>query len=431
MKQTLPTVLLSLISTLVLAQEPAQKSVTLSIEGGRSFGSPALQKEALIGNGYQLSGDIFVPLLRKGWDGSVKGSGKFALGIIAGGAYQTAKNINPDAASIQEKYKLYNGKLDVAGTQNGSSNSHGFIGFAGLQADFPVGKLTISPSVSGGYFSLTRDGFTQSSQVMVNGNSQTVVLSASAKEKSTGFITIPKLKLGYYLTENLSMYAACALNAGPGINSTKSFLVPSGGFNEKNTYEPMQLTSGKMSLDGGSKDPAHLTTNVSIGFSWGFGKSRARHYKGKIIKTGDNGMMHGKQTQGATFGEKVNQGLHAAGSAVQGGALVAGNPIGGIIVMGGKNPDAGTISFVTNSKGEFEFNAAEDGDYRFAVASPGQPIGGIVVKGGKNPGGSLMTVTTDKDGSFQLNGLSAGNYRFTMTAPTTSPAKSINEKGIK
>jgi hypothetical protein len=180
-----------------------------------------------------------------------------------------------------------------------------------------------------------------------------------------------------------------------------------------------------------------------------------------------------KQTQGATFGEKVNQGLHAAGSALQqGAAIIAGNPIGGIIVKGGKNPGGSMMITTTNSNGVFEFTAAEDGNYLFTVtapeqtgssqgdssiqqnkakkenplyeaggltgnnpmafvASPGQPIGGIVVKGGKNPGGSALTITTNSDGTFWLNGIKAGNYRFVITAPTQSPAKGISEKGIK
>jgi hypothetical protein len=41
-----------------------------------------------------------------------------------------------------------------------------------------------------------------------------------------------------------------------------------------------------------------------------------------------------KQTQGATFGEKVNQGLHAAGSAVAVKVAIPGTPIGGVIVKG-------------------------------------------------------------------------------------------------
>jgi hypothetical protein len=171
-----------------------------------------------------------------------------------------------------------------------------------------------------------------------------------------------------------------------------------------------------------------------------------------------------RQTQGTSFGEKVNQGLHAGGSAVAQGASLTfspGNPIGGIIVKGGKNPGGGQMTVITNNKGQFELTIREAGNYRFVltapgesaaqgrsisekgvkrsdspiysadgqsgdnpmpssgafVASPGSPIGGIVVKGGKNPGGNMMTITTNNNGEINLNGLAAGKYRFVVTAP--------------
>lgn len=543
MKKIIPAFLLSMTTIITLAQEPAQQSISISLEGGRSFSSTTLKRDALIGNGYQMGGDIFIPLFSNGRNRPATGNSRFTLGIIAGGQYQSAENIKPDITSLQSKYKLPTGNLEITDMQNGASNSHGFVAFAGVRADLRFGKITISPAISGGYFSLKRDGFTQNSQIMVNGTHQPVVLSASQKQNITGFITIPKLKVSYSLTDNLSIYAAGAINAGPTITTTQSYLVPAGGFNEKNTYEAQQLASGKLSLDGGSKDAGHfMASSVHIGISWSFGSSSAKRLRGKVVKTGDGGMMPprnaltavtpslsngaggaaaasyaatgrmakpgdspvdttdkrigntsdertgnstderigstpGKQTQGAAFGEKVSQGLHAAGSAVQqGAAIVAGSPIGGITVKGGKNPGGSMMTATTNSKGEFEFAATEDGNYLFTVtapeqtsssqgdsttrqndtkkenplyeaggqsssnpmnrteafvASPGSPIGGIVVKGGKNPGGSTLTITTNNDGTFQLNGIKAGNYRFVITAPAQPPAKSISEKGIK
>ena len=49
-----------------------------------------------------------------------------------------------------------------------------------------------------------------------------------------------------------------------------------------------------------------------------------------------------------------------------------------------------------------------------AVARPGNPIGGIIVKGGKNPGGSMITTTTNSNGEFEFTNLKPGSYTITM-----------------
>lgn len=70
-----------------------------------------------------------------------------------------------------------------------------------------------------------------------------------------------------------------------------------------------------------------------------------------------------RQTQGTTFGEKVNQGLHAAGSAVASGASKTDNPL-----------YQGNTGAQDNPLHKSEAK----------ITSPGNPIGGIIVKGGKN-----------------------------------------------
>jgi hypothetical protein len=103
-------------------------------------------------------------------------------------------------------------------------------------------------------------------------------------------------------------------------------------------------------------------------------------------------------------------------------SFVAGQPIGGIVVKGGKNPGGNTITLVTNQNGEIEFNNTSMGNYKFIISVPstnpksrvaGSPIGGIIVKGGKNPGGSLITLMTNENGEIELNDLPAGLYKFT------------------
>lgn len=51
-----------------------------------------------------------------------------------------------------------------------------------------------------------------------------------------------------------------------------------------------------------------------------------------------------------------------------------------------------------------------------AAVRAGQPIGGIIVKGGKNPGGQMRTTTTNAYGEFEFTDWQAGNY--TISAQT-------------
>ena len=47
------------------------------------------------------------------------------------------------------------------------------------------------------------------------------------------------------------------------------------------------------------------------------------------------------------------------------------------------------------------------------LAAPGNPIGGIIVKGGKNPGGQMRSLaTTDASGAFTIRFAEGGEYRL-------------------
>lgn len=49
----------------------------------------------------------------------------------------------------------------------------------------------------------------------------------------------------------------------------------------------------------------------------------------------------------------------------------------------------------------------------------GQPIGGIIVKGGRNPGGQMKTTVTDNNGVFVFSGWEKGSYRVITETPYT------------
>lgn len=465
MKRLILTVLLSATISTTKAQSP----VTVSLGGGISTTPASLKTEAFLGDGYQIQTQVFIPLLRKGWDGSVKGSGKFALGILAGGEYATAKTLTTDVDDLKSTYRLYNDALNVTSTQHGAAQS--YSGFAGLQADITFGVITFSPSLSGGYFSLSQKGFTQSGEVTSNGTTEDITLRALSPTQQRGFITKPQLKISYALSQQLSIYASGGVNVGPILTTGQRYLKPAGGFNEKSTYESVQLTTGKMVTK--TSETRYQTANVNIGISWSFGSSK--RLRGKVTKPGDNGMiMQEGEPAGRSISEKGvsstksrrnensvavpdnPEGVPAGKSISTKGvtstkdkdkyknkvAITEGNPIGGIIVKGGKNPGGSSLMAVTNDKGELVLNDLEAGNYMFTITAPaqpagksisekgvsstksrrtafvaGSPIGGIVVKGGKNPGGSLLVITTNSNGTFSFTASEAGNYLFTVLQP--------------
>ncbi|RZK67221.1 MAG: hypothetical protein EOO92_24445 [Pedobacter sp.] len=144
------------------------------------------------------------------------------------------------------------------------------------------------------------------------------------------------------------------------------------------------------------------------------------------------------QTQGANFGEKINEGATA----------VKGGPIGGIVVKGGRIGSVNGISVVTNAAGEFSFTVSEAGDYSLSLqsgenplfqesgqsgvnvlhrAAPGNPIGGIIVKGGKNPGGNFLTLKTNDQGILELRGLTPGSYTFNIEQKFTKTTSGLKD----
>ncbi|MCW0217080.1 MAG: hypothetical protein OJI67_02045, partial [Prosthecobacter sp.] len=64
-----------------------------------------------------------------------------------------------------------------------------------------------------------------------------------------------------------------------------------------------------------------------------------------------------------------------------------------------------------------------------AFAKPGNPIGGIIVKGGKNPGGGMTSLMVDDKGTIKFDVLEAGDYKFIIQT-LEDPAQQKGKKKV-
>ncbi|MBI5372827.1 MAG: carboxypeptidase regulatory-like domain-containing protein [Sphingobacteriales bacterium] len=105
-----------------------------------------------------------------------------------------------------------------------------------------------------------------------------------------------------------------------------------------------------------------------------------------------------KQTQGTTFGEKVNAGLHAAG-----GALAQGASREGIVHrdLAARNILSGRVSWVTESSTGIITNKTMGGGGGGGAAAASYAATGLVVN---NPGGTQATFSVREAGSGQASG---------------------------
>ena len=504
MKRTLFSILLLAAATAVSAQQP----VIVSIRGGINNTTSSLKNESYLGNGYNVGADVFVPFYRKGWDGSVKGSG-FSLGIIASGDYSSADNVLPDNdAAIADKYKVFGGTTEVT-SQPEAKSSGSFSGMGGLQGVFSFGKLNIAPSLNAGYLQLKQKGFVQTGSATIGEQDYETALVTSEAQNTNGFVLMPQVKVGYNITPLLSIFVSPSYIMGPEVKHTTQHLVPQGGFNDRNTYELKQFASGTWE-DGNTTTSKLNLTRINFGVSFSLGrKTQSSSMPSRLSMTPTTA----KQSQGKTFGEKVASGMQSGANAIvvsveipftgksislqnftvtvdgNGTKLNDGTPIVSSKTVKGKiaprQPGAASASYAriritqpetgdngtatTDEYGNFEIKLAHDtlhhvyindeefGKIKIIEATAGygdritpaltggvipgmgvvsafvagSPIGGIVVKGGKNPGGNLMTATTNEKGEFELDGLEVGEYKFTLILPDAPQGKSINEKGVK
>jgi hypothetical protein len=123
---------------------------------------------------------------------------------------------------------------------------------------------------------------------------------------------------GQITIDESGVHRMAGANCGP---VTQRMTAPDGTVQEMTFACPDDAAAYLNNINGGM--PNRISMNVTVPK-----QTQGATFGEKVNQgmQGPGGNMAGKQTQGATFGEKVNQGLHAAGGALaQGKNIVSGN----------------------------------------------------------------------------------------------------------
>lgn len=186
------------------------------------------------------------------------------------------------------------------------------------------------------------------------------------------------------------------------------------------------------------------TTKQTQGKTFGEKVASGLRSGGNAVGQGAS-LLGGAMPQGKSISEKgvkrsdatAKPGTPIGGIVVKGGK----NPGGNMILVSNNdgeitldNLEAGSYTFQISVPAQpQEKSISSKGVKRNAkaMAKPGNPIGGIIVKGGKNPGGNYIILPTDGNGKVDFEVLEQGNYKLIVEEAMPQTNKSISEKGVK
>lgn len=143
------------------------------------------------------------------------------------------------------------------------------------------------------------------------------------------------------------------------------------------------------------------------------------------------------RTEGVKRGE--TNAMEAPGQPIKGVIVKGGkNPGGNMRLISNSN---GEILLENLQKGSYLFELNEPSGKSIsgkgvrrteanAMEAPGNPIGGVIVKGGKNPGGSYINLTVNDKGQIGFEVLETGNYKLIIQTPDAPKAENSNKNKV-
>ena len=354
-------------------------SMLLSFNGGTTLPGSNLENSDILGNGWNVNGNLYVPF----WYRKTAGLFHTSIGMNVGFSYFQLKNLSQEG--VTSGYNtLGQAALPLLERENDAATHAGYLGEGGLQANLSFGKITFSPILNIGYLAVQGSESKISQETTLGDQNYTFDLFSQKKEALKSVVLIPKLRISYF-PGRIGLFAEANYTSGGEIKNTTSTFKPNGNPVRENYYDLKQMLAGQ-----------NETTETIHKFS--------------------------------TIGLNAGITIPLGGEPAKANINTSRSNIKNQISANTNDSALDSIAKAQRVKVQDDFNTTRSNRQgaQISMVSSGNSTGGIIVKGRKKSGGQLITIVTDEQGSFELKNLEKGVYEFSLTNPSKAEAQDFN-----
>ena len=385
-------------------------SMLLSFNGGTTLPGSNLENSDILGNGWNVNGNLYVPF----WYRKTAGLFHTSIGMNVGFSYFQLKNLSQEG--VTSGYNtLGQAALPLLERENDAATRAGYLGEGGLQANLSFGKITFSPILNIGYLAVKGSESKISQETTLGDQNYTFDLFSQKKEALKSVVLIPKLRISYF-PGRIGLFAEANYTSGGEIKNTTSTFKPNGNPVRENYYDLKQMLAGQNE----TTETIHkfrafgLNAGISIPLGGEPAKANINTSRSNIkqqISTDDKGGNTDNP------GEPAKANINTSRSNIKNQISVNTN-----------DSALDSIAKAQRVEVQDDFNTTRNNreGAQISMVSSGNSTGGIIVKGRKKSGGQLITIVTDEQGSFELKNLEKGVYEFSLTNPSKAEAQDFN-----
>ena len=385
-------------------------SMLLSFNGGTTLPGSNLENSDILGNGWNVNGNLYVPF----WYRKTAGLFHTSIGMNVGFSYFQLKNVSQEG--VTSGYNtLGQADLPLLERENDAATRAGYLGEGGLQANLSFGKITFSPILNIGYLAFQGSESKISQETTLGDQNYTFDLFSQKKEALKSVVLIPKLRISYF-PGRIGLFAEANYTSGGEIKNTTSTFKPNGNPVRENYYDLKQMLAGQNETTETIHKFSTIGLNAGITIPLGGEPAKAnintsRSNIKQQISTGDKGGNTDNP------GEPAKANINTSRSNIKNQISVNTN-----------DSALDSIAKAQRVEVQDDFNTTRNNreGAQISMVSSGNSTGGIIVKGRKISGGQLITIVTDEQGSFELKNLEKGVYEFSLTNPSKAEAQDFN-----